>query len=95
MLEPVTERNSPDHTVDPAAVTFASRERQRKCDVLVRGQRRDQVERLENEADTIAPKNRQMVVVELAEVGVTDERDTRRQRVESRDAMQQRRLTRT
>jgi hypothetical protein len=95
MVEPVTERNGPDHAVDPAAVTLASRQRQRECDVLVRRQRRDQVEGLENETDTVAAQDRQMVVIELAEVRIADERDARGQRVESRDAMQQRRLPRT
>ena len=51
VLEAVAEADGVDDAVEPRLVGLAAGERQRQRDVLGGGQRRDQVERLEDEAD--------------------------------------------
>ena len=58
---------------EPVRVGLAAGEHQRQRDVLQRGQRRHQVERLEDEADAVAAQLGELLVVERAEVGVADE----------------------
>ena len=58
---------------EPLAVRLATGERQRQRDVLDRGERRHEVERLEDEADAVAAQLGELAVVERAEVGVADE----------------------
>ena len=50
VLEPVAEADGGDHVVDPLVVARLAAEHHRQADVLVGGERRDEVERLEDEA---------------------------------------------
>src|SRR6056297_172274 len=95
MLQSVAESDGVDYVVDPLLVTRFATEHHRQADVLLGGQRRDQVEGLEDETDLGAPELGDLLVVERGEVGVADERGTRRQRVEPGQAVQQRRLAGT
>ena len=83
-----------DDVVEPGGVGLAAGEARRERDVLRRRERRDEVERLEDEPDAVAAQLRQLAVVELRDVGVTDEHGARRQVVEPGDAVHQRRLAR-
>ena len=51
MLQAVTETHRGDDVVDPLRVTGLAAEHHRQSDVLVGGERRNEVERLEDEAD--------------------------------------------
>ena len=92
MAEAVLEPDGVDDVVEPVTVDLAPGERGREHDVLLRGQRGHQVERLEDEADPVAPQLGEPAVVERRDVGVADVHRARRERVEPGDAMQQRRL---
>ena len=81
-----------DHLVEPLLVGLATGQRHRQGDVLQRCQCRDQVERLEDEADLVPPQHRELAIVELRQVGVTDEDAAPRQRVEAGDDVHQRAL---
>ena len=76
--EPRTQTDGVDDVVDPRLVGLAPGEPHRQRDVLGRRERRDQVERLEDEADAVTAELRELLVVELAEIGVADEDRTRR-----------------
>ena len=52
--ETITQADRVDDAIEPRLVGLVARERDRQRDVLERGERRDQVERLEHEADAIA-----------------------------------------
>ena len=66
----------------------------RQRDVLRRGQRRDQVERLEHEADPVAPQLGELLLGERAEVGVADPDGAVGERVEAGEGVHERRLAR-
>ena len=77
-----------------ACVGLAAGERHRQRDVLDRGQRRNEVVGLEDEAEAVAADLRQLLVGKRAEVDVADVDVTARERVEPGEAVQQRRLAR-
>ncbi len=77
-----------------SAIGLAAGEAGGQRDVLGRGERRDEVERLEDEADAVAAQLRELAVVELRDVGVADEHGARGEVVEPGDAVHQRRLAR-
>ena len=81
-------------SVVPLLVRLAAGDRQRQQDVLLRGQRRHQVERLEDEADPVAAQPGQRLVVERDEVGVAEQHRAAGGVVERRAAVHQRRLAR-
>ena len=60
--------------------------------VLVRGQRRNEVEELEHEADLLAAQAREAVFVELRDVDLIDQHLAGRRLVEARDEPEQRRF---
>ena len=64
----------------------------RHGDVLVRGQRRDEVEELEDEPDLLAAQPRERVLVEPRDVDAVDEHVAGRRRVEAGDQAEQRGL---
>ena len=70
----------------------AARDLHRHLDVLERGQRRHQVEELEDEADLLAAQARQRVFVERGDVDAVDQDLARRRRVEPGDEPEQRGL---
>ena len=71
--EPVAEADGVDHVIEPLPVGSTARQRHRQHDVLVRRQRRHEVERLEHEPDVVAPQQRELAVGERAELDVADE----------------------
>ena len=56
------------HAVEPLLVGLAAREVGRERDVLGRGERRHQVERLEHEADVVAPQLGELLVGEAGDL---------------------------
>jgi hypothetical protein len=58
------------HLVDPRPVALAPRQGERQRDVLGGGQRRYQVERLEDEAEALAAQDRELGVVQGAQTGI-------------------------
>ena len=61
----------------------------RHGDVLVRGQRRDEVKELKHEPDLLAAKPRERVFVEASDIDVIDQHGAGRGRVEPRDQAEQ------
>ena len=94
VLEAVPQADGLDHVVEPSRVGLAAGKRAGQGDVLGRGQRRHQVERLEDEADPVAAELRELAVVELRDVGVADQHGAGGEVVEAGDAVHQRRLAR-
>ena len=70
--EPVAEADGGDELVDPGLVALAPGDGQRQDDVLGRGQRRQQVERLEDEADLVAAQLREGAVLEARDLDAVD-----------------------
>ena len=68
--------------------------RQRRLDVLDRGQRRDQVELLEDEPERVAPQARELAVAHRHEVLALELDAPARRAVERAEQLQQRRLAR-
>ena len=93
--EATAETDGADDLVDPRAVRPVPGESHREDDVLRRGQRRDQVERLEHEPDPVAPQLGELAVVERAEVGVTDPDAAVGEVVEAGERVHERRLAGT
>ena len=76
----------------PFAVRLEAGEREREHDVLCRREHREQVEELEDEADVLAPQQRQVVVAELGDVLAADRHAARGRAVEPGEDVHQRRL---
>ena len=90
VVEPVAELDGVDDLVVPRTVDVPSGDVERQRDVLRRGQGRHEVERLEDEADRITPKSRQILLGQGREVDLADEDLPLGGRVEPCEAMQQR-----
>ena len=93
--QPVAQAHRVDDAVEPLLVGVAARERHRQRDVLDRGERRDQVERLEHEPDLVPADLGELLLGELPERDGTEPHLAAREPVEAGDAVQQRRLART
>ena len=91
-VEPVAQPDGVDQLVDPLLVGLAAGDRQRQQDVLLRGEDRQQVERLEDEADLVAAQLGQRLVVERRELVAVDLDGPRRRAVEPGEDVHQRRL---
>ena len=94
MAQTRAEADRVDDPIDPLAVGLAAGEREGQGDVLVRGQRRHQVVRLEHEADPVAAQPGQRPVVEGAELGGADVHLAGGERVEPGEDVHQRRFAR-
>src|SRR3954447_7932931 len=94
MREAVTEADRLDQLLEPPWVRFAAGELERQRDVLGRGEHREQVEELKDEADVVAPQFRQLRVVEAADVDAGDGDLTGGGRVEAGEDVHQRGLAR-
>jgi len=70
-----------------------ARDLHRHGDVLVGGQRRDEVKELKDESDLLAAKPRERVFVEPRDVDAVDQHLSGRGRVEPRDQAEQRGLS--
>ena len=90
--EPVAEPDRVDERGEPLVVDLRAGERQRQRDVLVRGQDRDQVVGLEDEAELVAPQRGQPLVVEVRELLAVDDDRAGRRAVQPREQMHERRL---
>ena len=75
--EPVAEPHGVDELVDPAVVALAAGDGQRQHDVLVRGERGQQVEGLEDEADLVAPQLREGALLERGDLDAVHARPCR------------------
>ena len=71
-LQAVGQSDGGDHVVDPVAVGLAAGEVHRQRDVLDRGQRRHEVERLEDEAQAVAPQPGELLFAGGGDVDVAD-----------------------
>src|SRR5262249_38206735 len=69
-------------------------ERQRQRDVLTGGQRRDEVECLEDETNALTPQQRQLLIGQAAQVDVAQQHRACGGRVQPSQAVHQRRLAR-
>ena len=94
-LSRVAQMKRVDDLLHPVAFGLAPRDVQRQPDVLERGQGRNEIECLEDEADTVAPHLRDLALGQGTQLDVADPRLSRRQPVETRHALHQRRLART
>jgi acyl-CoA thioesterase-1 len=92
IAEPIVEADRADDRVEPGPVLVLTGQGEREQDVLLRGERGDQVVLLEDESEPVAAQQRKVGLVERRERGVADERLTRGQSVESGDALHQRAL---
>ena len=88
------EADARDQGVDLARPAALAGDGQREHDVLLRRQRRQQVERLEHEADVLAPQARQLAVLHVRDVHAGDRDGARAGRVEAGEQVHQRRLAR-
>ena len=92
VAEPVAQPDGVDDLVEPGRVGLAAGEGQRQQDVLLRGQRRDQVERLEDEADPLPPQRGERLVLEPGQLDAVDDGLAAGRGVERGQAVHQRRL---
>src|SRR3954452_23215799 len=72
MPQPVAESDEVDDRPNPQRIRLAAGDADRQLDVLRGGERREQVERLEDEADLVTAEQRQLLVAEPGELGVPD-----------------------
>src|SRR5258707_101959 len=79
--EPFAQPDRVDHLVEPSLVGPAAGERGGQRDVLERIQRRDQVVRLEDEADAVAADLGELLLGQRADVDVAEEYVTAREPV--------------
>jgi hypothetical protein len=92
--EPVRDAELPDQVAEPVAVDPGPGQVGGQGDVLGRGQRRDQVEGLEDEADLVPAQPGEAGVIQPADVLAAHEGLPRRRAVEARHAVHERRLAR-
>ena len=90
--EPLGEPDRLDDRLDPERVRLATGDLDRQHDVLRRGQRRQQVERLEDEADLVAAQQGERLVLQRRDLGVADVDLPGGRPVEAGQHVQQRRL---
>ncbi len=94
MREALAQADLLDELLEPDGVGLAAGELERQRDVLGRGQHRQQVEELEDEADVVAAQLRQLVVVHARDVLAGDGDLTRGGLVEAGEDVHERRLAR-
>src|SRR6185437_2112333 len=79
----VAEANGLDQLVEPLLVRLLAGDLERERDVLLGRQDREQVEELEDEAELVATKLGELLVVERAELHVIDDDRARRGAIEA------------
>jgi hypothetical protein len=94
VAEAVGQADLLDEFVEPLRVRLAAGQLERQGDVLGRGEHREQVEELEDEADVVAPQAGERGVVELGDVEAGDGHVARRGLVQTGEDVHQRRLAR-
>jgi hypothetical protein len=92
--QPVADTQLFHQVVEPLLVHLGARERSRQGDVLGRGQRRDEVEGLEDEADPVTSQLGEPGIIKGPDILLAHECLPRRRPVQARHAMHQRRLAR-
>ncbi len=95
VVQPGRQAHGVDDQLHPLLVRPAPGDVEGQRDVLRRGQRRQQVELLEDEADAVAAQLGQLPVRQARELHVADEHPAAADRVEAGQAVHQRRLART
>ena len=94
VLQPVGDAQLLHQVAEPVLVNLVTRQGRGQGDVLGRGQRRNQVEGLEHEADAVPPQPGQPAVVQLPDVLAVHERLPGGRPVQARHAVHERRLAR-
>src|SRR5215217_5790120 len=92
MIEAIAQADGVDDLVIPVAIHLGPGDVDRQRDVLGGRERRHQVERLEDEADLLAPQQGQLLLGQRRQVHVADEDLAAGRRVEAGHAVQQRGL---
>ena len=92
MRAAIREPDLVEHAVEPGGVDLLAGDPQRQRHVLLRGQHRQQVEELEDEADVRAAQLRQLGVGHLRDVVAGDLDGALGRLVETREQVHQRRL---
>src|SRR5699024_4724284 len=95
VIEAIGQADCRDHGVEPLRIHLAAGNVQGQRDVLLRGQRRDEVECLEDEADVVAAQLGQLGVSQLRDVDVTDVYGAGSRGVQGGHAMHERGFART
>src|SRR4051812_24706146 len=94
MGETVLQLDRPDQAPQPVRIGLAAGDRQGQDDVLLRGEDRDQVEELEDEAQLVATQARQLRVVELRQLHPVQAHRAGCRPVEAGEYVHERRLAR-
>jgi hypothetical protein len=94
VAQPVAEADRVDHRGQPFLIGLPAGQVEGKRDVLERGQGRDQVERLEHEADPVAAEVGQLLLRQGGQVDLTEQHLAVRRLVQPGETVQQRRLPR-
>ena len=82
--EPIGQADALDELAQPCLVDRAAGDLRRQQDVLPRGQHRQQVEELEDEADVLAAQLGQALVVEIGDLDAADRKPCRRRACRAR-----------
>ena len=90
--QPVPQLDGVDDLVEPVGVRAAPRDGQRERDVLLGREGRDEVEGLEDEADSVPSQLGQRSLLERREIDVPEQHPSRGHLVEPRRAVHERRL---
>src|SRR5690606_29027605 len=93
--ETVGETETGDDGVEPFLIDLAARDVHREGDVLEGGEGGDEVERLEDEADAVAPQLGHPLVGQGRQIGVADEDRSGGRAVETCEAVHEGRLARS
>jgi hypothetical protein len=88
----VAEPDGLDEALDPGRVRLSPGDREREQDVLLRGEDRQQVEGLEDEADLVAAQLGQAAVVEAVELDAVEDDGARGRAVEAGEDVHERGL---
>jgi hypothetical protein len=92
VIAPILQPDGGDELLEPFAVGLATADPQRQGDVLLRGQDRQEVVGLKDEADLVPPQQGQLVIVEPVEPRPGDLDPSGGRLVEPREDVQERRL---
>jgi len=92
VAQPIADAELAHQVVQPRLVDLAAGEIGRKFNVLLGAERRDQVERLENEADTVTSQLGEPGIVQLPDIVPANQRLPGCRAVQARHAVHERRL---
>src|SRR5690606_11743622 len=90
MIEPTAQAHALEQRGGPRGDVSVAAQLERHLHVLERGQRRQELERLKDEADVIAPETCPLVLGQRREIGAVDRDRAAARRVETREEPEQR-----